>query len=101
MMFAEVDSISRMVDRNRLGPTCRRCGKPVEAVDAHHDLYTQAAVFKYRCHGAVHEHSVRVDGLMRFRPDSDWLSTFPTHVFDYEAVSFGAWDANGSPVEAA
>ena len=98
-MFTDVDRLSRLIKRVHLGPTCRRCGKPVESVDAAHDRHSSSAVFKYRCHGAVYEHAVRVDGLMHFSADRDWRSTFPSHVFDYEAVSFGAWDANGSPVE--
>lgn len=73
-------------------PVCRRCGVQIEEMwlTLHRDEATVR--LKMYCHGVRAELPITPAGL-------DMLyDLIPKRVFEYEAASFGSWDANGSPV---
>lgn len=83
----------------RAAPMCRRCGRSVERVvtGVTPDLGRGALKASFLCHGDLHQIMLSRAALER----GDLAALWPTHVFDYATESFGSFDANGSPVEAA
>lgn len=81
---------------HRTRPVCRRCGRKVDRVDSAVTLDRCGGVLmvSFLCHGELCQLPITRECMERGGLAEAW----PSHVFDYEAASFGSWDANGAPL---
>lgn len=84
------ESVEELLYANR--PVCRRCGRKVGNVETRLARDEDALHVWFSCHGMSLLMAVTRAGAEHIK------ELWPTHVFEYEATSFGSWDGNGAPV---